>query len=112
MVVTAYPKSSAGMGVTVLPEYLKQSSYEAYSRPYSAFFLSGCTKQERSPLLARRLVDAWLSFHSILMINEEVSDWAYKQLSEISLMIPGARSLFKTIAFRNLQREEEYRPGG
>lgn len=64
MVVTAYPKSSAGMGVTVLPEYLKQSSYEAYSRPYSAFFLSGCTKQERSPLLARRLVDAWLSFHS------------------------------------------------
>lgn len=27
-------------------------------------FLSGCTKQERSPLLARRLVDAWLSDHS------------------------------------------------
>ena len=106
MVVTAYPKSSAGMGVTVLPEYLKQSSYEAYSRPYSAFFLSGCTKQERSPLLARRLVDAWLSFHSILMINEEVSDW--EQLSDHYTR----RSLFKTIAFLNLQREEEYRPGG
>lgn len=30
-------------------------------------------------------------------MNKEVSDWAYKQLSEISLMIPGARSLFKTI---------------
>jgi hypothetical protein len=45
-------------------------------------------------------------------MKKEVSDWAYKQLSEISLMIPGARSLFKTIAIRNLQREEEYRPGG